>query len=75
MERLVLISSLIAIGAFAQTSVTLVTAVNGTASAGQVAGYSLDGVYSSDGTKLTFVTTLTFPVAQAVNGTVLQTYL
>ncbi len=63
MERIVLITSMIALGAFAQTSVTLVTAVNGTATAGQVSGYSLDGAYSSDGTKLTFVTSLTFPIA------------
>ena len=70
-----LISFMISAGALAQTSVSLVTAVNGTATAGQVNGYSLNGEYSTDGTKITFVTSLTFPIAQAVNGTVLQTYL
>ncbi len=75
MERITLLISIMAASAVAQTSVSIVTAANGTATAGQVAGYSMNGVYKTDGTTLNFETSLTFPISQAINATVLQTYL
>ena len=74
-KRIQVILTVIAATTLGQTSVNLISAPNGTATAGQVAGYSMNGVYGSDGTLINFKTTLTFPIAQAVNGTVIQTYL
>ena len=70
-KQVALLLSVLATSAVAQTSVSLVAAPSGTAAAGQVAGYTLNGVYSSDGSMINFETTLTFPISLAVNGTVL----
>ena len=62
MERIVKAISLLAAGSVGQTALALVPAPTGTATTGQVKDYSLNGVYSTDGTTIKFITSMTFPI-------------
>ena len=80
MERLFFLVTLVATNVLAQTALQLVndpasSTPPATAARNEVAGYSLDGSYWTDGTNLYFQTILKVPISVAVKDTIFQTYV